>query len=170
MKVGLSLTKHSERRLICFKVLDAGSKSISDHEVLLFIQSQQAAHAKEPQTFPQPANYVRALERHQAHLAHEERSFLNNPKYDDDSGYVIKLMEALEPSVQLTKTELLMLINHRPYKRELLLPMIEDIETRYSEEQQELIVNKVVEVLGHPGENTDVQETSAQDDTEMAEG
>ncbi|KAF2149449.1 hypothetical protein K461DRAFT_271048 [Myriangium duriaei CBS 260.36] len=143
------------------KILDAGTKTLSDHDVLTFVKAQRAAYAEEPKTFPRPANYLRALQRHQEHLEHHERPFANNTKYDAKGAYALKLMELLEPSVQLTKTELLMLINHRPYKRELLLPMIEDVETRYTDEQQALIVEKVAEVLGMPeigqasAENTD---------------
>lgn len=149
------------------KILDAGTKVLSDHEVLTFIKAQRAAYAAEPKTFPRPANHLRALQRHQDHLDDRERPFANNDHYDAANGYMLRLMQALEPAIQLTKTELLMLVNHRPYKRELLLPMIEDVETRYDEDQQQVIVDKVGEVLGTPGE---AEAADAPADTTMADG
>lgn len=61
------------------------------------------------------------------------------------------LMTRLDGSkAKLTKTELLMIANHRPHKRELLLPMVEEVDVRFSEEEQQWIVDTVVEVLGVP--------------------
>ena len=72
-------------------------------------------------------------------------------------------MKKLEPRVKLTKTELLMIVNHRPHKRELLLPMIEDIDSRVGEEDQLWMVNTIIEVLGMPKpiESTAEQEPMA---------
>lgn len=51
---------------------------------------------------------------------------------------------------KLTKTELLMIANHRPHKRELLLPMVEEVDVRFSDEEQQWIVDTVADVLGVP--------------------
>ncbi|TKX21315.1 putative RNA polymerase Rpb4 [Elsinoe australis] len=138
------------------KILDAGTKVLSDHEVLSFIQAKRKEHKEEDakakangqSVFPRPDNFLLALQRHEYHLNHTRRPFLENPSYKADESHIIQLMEALEPRVQLTKTELLMLVNQRPHNREMMLPMIEDVESRYSEEDQNFIVEKVVEVLG----------------------
>ena len=74
-------------------------------------------------------------------------------------------MKKLEPRVKLTKTELLMVVNHRPHKRELLLPMIEDIDSRVSEEDQLWMVETIIEVLGMPAP---VTSTAEQDPDAMA--
>ncbi|KAF2227366.1 HRDC-like protein [Elsinoe ampelina] len=140
------------------KVLDAGTKVLSDHEVLKFIQEKRQQHKDEDEkaksagqaVLPRPGNFILALERHEYHLNHKRRPYLENPNYKSDQSHIIQLMEALEPRVQLTKTELLMLVNHRPHNRVMMLPMIEDAESRYSEEDQNWIVEKVVEILGEP--------------------
>lgn len=87
-------------------------------------------------------------------------------------------MQKLEPRVQLTKTELLMLVNHRPHAEVLLVPMIEDIEARFGEEEQGFIVSTVVEVLGKPNVVTMRQEGGEEEeeqeqqngDTSMVDG
>ena len=138
------------------KILDAGTSLLDDRDVLAYIRDKEAQHvayaqsarkADIPKT-KRPANFLRALKKHSEHLSHAERPFKNNDLYDDDSKYLTTLMQKLEPKVQLTKTELLMLVNHRPHKREFLLPMVEDVEARFSEDQQQWIVDTVVEVLG----------------------
>lgn len=56
-----------------------------------------------------------------------------------------------------------MLVNHRPHKRELLLPMIEDVDARFSEDEQQWIVDSVAEVLGVPDRKADIAEAHAED-------
>lgn len=70
--------------------------------------------------------------------------------YDEEGRYVELLMEKIEPRAQLTKTEYLMLVNHRPNRLEFLEPMIEDIDSRFGAEVQEYILETVAEVLGEP--------------------
>lgn len=97
---------------------------------------------------------------HEQHLNDKDRPFLNNPKYDNDSRYLTRLMQTLSPRVQLTKSEYLVLVNQRPYRRAHLAAMIEDIETRFSHDDQNFIRDTVVEVLGLPEDkeqNADAQ-------------
>jgi len=140
------------------KILDAGTSVLDDRDVLAYIHSKHAAHkafdasskeANRSRT-KRPGNFVRALKKHQEHLEHAERPFINNEHYDGEGQYAGKLMERLEPRVQLTKTELLMLVNHRPHVREFLLPMVEDIDSRVAEEDQDWIVEQVIDILGRP--------------------
>lgn len=144
------------------KILDAGTQVLDDRDVLAYIREKHAQnstyaanHKNESKaTSKRPENFLRALRRHEEHLNHAERPFRDNDRYDADGEYAVKLMQKmseLDKEKQLTKTELLMLINHRPASREMLLPMVEDIESRFSEEEQEWIVEQVVEVLGQPG-------------------
>jgi hypothetical protein len=51
-------------------------------------------------------------------------------------------------SNDLTKAEVLSIINQRPTSAALLYALIEDMETRFSEEDQEKIVGIVADVLG----------------------
>ena len=131
---------------------------LDDADVLRFIKEKREQHGAEdarakneqrPKS-KRPYNYMRSLQKHEKHLENAERPFLNNPRYDENGEYLQTLVTRLEEHVKLTKTELLMIANHRPHGRELLLPMIEDIEARFSEEQQQEIVDIVVDVLGRP--------------------
>lgn len=95
---------------------------------------------------------------HEEHLNDKDRPFLDNPRYDNDSQYLSKLMQTLGPRVQLTKSEYLILANQRPYRRTHLAAMIEDAETRFTIEEQNFIRDTVSDILGFPvddGENLD---------------
>lgn len=58
-----------------------------------------------------------------------------------------KLREANLPS-ELTKSELLSILNQRPASTALLSTAIEDMEERFSDEDQNRIVDIIAEVLG----------------------
>ncbi|KAF4547634.1 Hypothetical protein D9617_38g090740 [Elsinoe fawcettii] len=154
------------------KILDAGTKVLSDHEVLRFIQEKRKqqeaedtkAKADKQPVFSRPGNLNTALQRHEYHLNHKRRPYRDNSNYKADESHIMQLMEALEPRIQLTKTELLMLVNHRPHNRVMMLPMIEDVESRYSLEDQNWIVERIIEVLGEPREMTpDPNQMEAED-------
>jgi len=154
------------------KILDAGTSVLDDRDVLAYIHSKVEHHktfdaaSKEAgrSRTKRPGNFIRALKKHQEHLEHKERPFINNPHYDEEGQYAGKLMERLEPRVQLTKTELLMLVNHRPHVREFLLPMVEDVDTRVKEEDQDWIVEQVIDVLGRPAPPKQEEDGDAQMD------
>lgn len=95
---------------------------------------------------------------HEEYLLDKDRPLLNNPGYDNDSQYLNKLIQTLGPRVQLTKSEYLILANQRPYRRTHLAAMIEDVETRFTVEEQNFIRDTVTEILGFPeeeGQNLD---------------
>ena len=158
MQVSDSVASSIRAKAYSLQVLDAGTKALSDHEVLAFVKTQLATYETEPKNFLRPENHRRALLRHRDHLQDRCSDDAEHKAGDD---YMFRLMDALEPSVQLTKTELLMLVNHRPTKRELLLPLIEDVETRYSDDQQQLIVDNVAHVLGSANDGEDADATMA---------
>lgn len=86
---------------------------------------------------------------HEEHLTTAEKPFTNNPLYSPtDSLYLTRLIGTLEPRVKLTKTEYLVLVNQRPYRRRHMTGMIEDIDSRFSIEDQNFIRDTVVKVLG----------------------
>ncbi|CAD0094631.1 unnamed protein product [Aureobasidium mustum] len=146
------------------KILDAGTEVLDDYDVLKFIRDKRAQikaekdQAKEegrPNSH-RPANFMKSLQRYRT----SDRSFLNNPKYDNDSQYLNKLMQTLGPRVHLTKSEYLILANQRPYRRAHLAAMIEDADTRFTLEEQNFIRDTVAEILGFPeedGENLDAK-------------
>jgi len=141
------------------KVLDAGTQLLDDRDVLGYIHDKHHQHAtlsaltsangRTPTS--RPANFTHALRTHEQHITHADRPFAGNARYDGEARYLTAVMRRLEGRVQLTKTELLMVVNHRPHVREFLLPMIEDVEARLGEEEQQWIVDTVVDVLGKPG-------------------
>jgi len=95
---------------------------------------------------------------HEEYLLDKDRPLLNNPRYDNDSQYLNKLIQTLGPRVQLTKSEYLILANQRPYRRTHLAAMIEDVETRFTIEEQNFIRDTVSDILGFPedeGQNLD---------------
>ncbi|KAI5271347.1 hypothetical protein E4T47_05302 [Aureobasidium subglaciale] len=138
------------------KILDAGTEVLDDYDVLKFIrdkrvqikaEKEQSKEEGRPSTF-RPANLMKALQKHEEHLNDKERPFLDNPRYDNDSRYLNKLMQTLGPRVQLTKSEYLVLANQRPYRRSHLAAMIEDADTRFTTEEQNFIRDAVVDILG----------------------
>lgn len=72
-----------------------------------------------------------------------------------------KMREANLPS-ELTKGEMLSILNLRPTSVAVLSTAIEDMEERFSEEEQNKIVAIIVEVLGRddpePGEGEEVED------------
>lgn len=139
------------------KILDAGTEMLDDRDVLNYIALKRKQHEAEDidskhsglKPAKRPENFLRALKKHEEHLSNPERPFASNPAYDSQGQYLWELMRRLK-DLELTKPELLMLVNHRPYRRSQLQPMIEDVESRYTEAQQERIRVAVVEVLGMP--------------------
>ncbi|KAI5209951.1 hypothetical protein E4T39_00488 [Aureobasidium subglaciale] len=156
------------------KILDAGTEVLDDYDVLKFIrdkrvqikaEKEQSKEEGRPST-SRPANLMKALQKvrksillaamyralticqHEEHLNDKERPFVNNPRYDNDSRYLNKLMQTLGPRVQLTKSEYLILANQRPYRRSHLAAMIEDADTRFTTEEQNFIRDAVVDILG----------------------
>jgi hypothetical protein len=65
--------------------------------------------------------------------------------YDNDS--IGRLLQRLR-NYEITKGEMIMMINLRPTSKANLNTVIEDLEDRFNEVEQEDIVNGVVEVLG----------------------
>jgi hypothetical protein len=65
--------------------------------------------------------------------------------YNADS--IGKLLQRLR-DYEITKGEMIMMINLRPTSKANLNTVIEDLEDRFNEVEQEDIVNGVVEVLG----------------------
>ncbi|KAL1306256.1 hypothetical protein AAFC00_004345 [Neodothiora populina] len=137
------------------QVLDAGTQVLDDFDVLKFIREKQLQHKEEDAAAKtdgrrnnRPSNYAKALKKHEEHLLHPDRPFVNNPAYDSSSLYLTKLIQTLSPHVSLTKTEYLVLANMRPYRRKQLAAMIEDVDARFTLEQQNFIRDAVVEILG----------------------
>ncbi|KAF1349573.1 hypothetical protein BDV97DRAFT_171167 [Delphinella strobiligena] len=137
------------------KILDAGTQVLDDYDVLKFIREKKAQHEAEDaaaktdgRKTDRPIAYKKALEKHEEHLTSPHRPFINNPHYMPQSLYLTRLMQTLSPIVSLTKTEYLVLANMAPYRRKQLGAMIEDVDARFTVEQQNFIRDVCVRVLG----------------------
>jgi len=153
------------------KILNAGTELLDDKDVLKYIKDKREQHKAEDQrakvenrtVTKRPANYLRILKKTEEHLEHFERPFKNNPKYDEDERYLTLLISKLQSRVKLTKPEIIMLLNHRPGSIEFMTPMIEDIDARVpNEEDQQWIVDTVVEVLGVPNRAAELEAKAAE--------
>lgn len=140
--------------------------------MLRFIKDKRAQHkaedarakAAELPVPKRPTNYLDALKHHEEHLEAPERPFKDNPHYDENGEYATKLMQKLSKAkTPLVKVEYLMILNHRPHIREFLCPMLEDMDARYNDEEQDWIVETISEVLGKPGPATDESVTMTGD-------
>lgn len=83
--------------------------------------------------------------------------------YDETT--IDRLLERLRP-YDLTKAEIIMILNLRPTKPEILNTMVEELETRFDEEQQMDMARIITEVLGKP--NTEAEKMALQEDAEHA--
>lgn len=74
---------------------------------------------------------------------------------------IAQLLERLRP-YDLTKAEIIMLFNHRPETIATLNTIVEDLEERFSAEDQEALIGIVIDVLGQsaPVEEEGVEDTA----------
>lgn len=77
-------------------------------------------------------------------------------------GCISQLVERLRP-YELSKGEVVMILNLRPASVAALNTIIEDMPERFSDEQQEDMVNSVAEILGQ----FEVAEAAEEGDVEM---
>ena len=80
---------------------------------------------------------------------HEAPSPLASDPLPYDEKTVYRLMERLRP-YDLTKAEMLMIMNIRPTRADVLNAIVEELETRFDQTQQNEITEIVIEVLGQP--------------------
>lgn len=76
---------------------------------------------------------------------------------------IAQLLERLRP-YDLTKAEVIMLFNHRPETIATLNTVVEDLEERFSTEDQEALIGIVVEVLGQTPAAEEAAEDVAMED------
>lgn len=166
------------------KILDAGTTPLSNADVLHWIQTKRAQHAREDaadkakgtKSTPRPSNFLSALNKHERELSSAKYPYRAGPAaYAPDyegmrrfeNLFVERIIEPLgekyrgngmsaaeldrtlgkeQEMKSLTETEMLVVYNLAPRCTELLQPMIENCEERFTGEEQELIVECVMEV------------------------
>lgn len=78
------------------------------------------------------------------------------------------LIERLQP-YDLSKGEVMMIINLRPHKIEVLNAVLEDIADRYTDEQQLEMIEIIADVLGDFEERDQDGAAAGQEDEQMAD-
>lgn len=182
------------------KVLDAGTDTMSNIDVLKWMKEKREQHAKEDAEdkragLPKqkrPQNFMKALDKHEKELKSKKYPYTKNPKaysgYEAmelfDNRVIDEIIEPLgekyrgnghteeelentlgkeQEEKSLTETELLTIMNHAPKNVEMLKPMIENVEERYTQEELEKIVDCVWEVYRYNEERPLEEEEAGED-------
>ncbi|ORY55087.1 RNA polymerase III subunit C17 [Pseudomassariella vexata] len=142
------------------KILEAQSAVLTNFEVYSFIK-RQSKKSGPPSLQTLREELIKYFESHPGPLSQRPIT------YKDSS--IPKLLERLR-KYEITKGEMIMIFNLRPTTIITLNTVIEDMEDRFTEEQQQDIVEGIVEVLGEfpPTEEAE-EEGDAMDMTEAAQ-
>ncbi|KAK4154279.1 RNA polymerase Rpb4-domain-containing protein [Chaetomidium leptoderma] len=132
------------------KILESQNALLSNYEVYQHIIDQRKRHKTQNRRVPSNAHLVMTevvtyLSEKPSPLEKQEESQSYSPTA------IPRLLEKLREanlSGELTKGELLSILNLRPSSSALLSTAIEDMEDRFSEEEQNKMVDMVAEVLG----------------------
>ncbi|KAF2458686.1 RNA polymerase Rpb4-domain-containing protein [Lineolata rhizophorae] len=137
------------------KILETQSAVLTNYEVQAHLQDMQARYQAQdeaqPNGKPKPSNLDAVMKDVITYLV-DENSPLAAPSYYSEEA--VKELYARLEKFNLTKAELLMILNLRP-KFSALDPIIEEADVRFSEEQLQEIVDIIRDVLG--GEDVPVE-------------
>lgn len=128
------------------RIIEAQSAVLTNYEVTQFLQQRSVRLASE-RLKPGPKEVETLLQSVSDGLKKDPTPLSQQPtKYSP--GAIQKLVKELK-EFQLTKAEMIMLINMRPQTESTLHCCIEEIESRLDEEQQQAILNAVNNNLGN---------------------
>ncbi|VUC34773.1 unnamed protein product [Clonostachys rosea] len=148
------------------KVLESQTAVLSNFEVYEHLAELQSRKEKRKRKTP-PSNQGLVVDRVVEWLRLWPNPLSQTPiTYQADS--IPTLLQRLRP-YDLTKGELIMILNIRPFTTPALNTTIEDMEVRFNEDQQNEILAIIAEVLGQfdPPEGAEGAEAAA--DTSMAD-
>lgn len=126
------------------KILEAQSAVLTNLEVYNFLKNQEKEYR---QTHRRGPDYLEILRKEMIKYLESKPSPLSQKPLPFDEKSILKLLERLR-DYDLTKGEMIMIFNLRPTSVPNLVTVIEDMEERFTPEQQEDIVSGVIEVLG----------------------
>lgn len=171
------------------KILDAGDHPLSNADVLDWIKRKRTQHSTEDaedkkkgvKPAPRPANFMKALRRHERELMTDNYPYVKNPSAYEGTArrtqfekFVLEAENVVQDHLEaewkdrlagmtkeqvekefapeqekkcLTEPELLMIYNHAPMCTEMLQPMIENVEERFTTEEQDLLVEVIIKTL-----------------------
>ncbi|EMD00735.1 hypothetical protein BAUCODRAFT_61034 [Baudoinia panamericana UAMH 10762] len=120
--------------------------SLDKHEREL--KSNKYPYMRNPSAYPENEKYIESMSRFTS-LMTERISYPLEEKYRGNGMTKEELDRTLgkeQEEKALTETEDLMILNLAPGNVEMLKPMIENIDDRFTEEEQQIIVDCVKEV------------------------
>ncbi|KAH7320215.1 RNA polymerase Rpb4-domain-containing protein [Stachybotrys elegans] len=131
------------------KVIESQSAVLTNYEVYQHVIDQRAAKEnRKKENRRGPPNLETAIRELLKYLTTEPSPLSQKPiTYTPDC--IPRLLERLSP-YDLPKGEVVMILNLRPVSIPALNTVIEDMGERFTEEQQEDILNSIAEVLGQP--------------------
>jgi len=131
------------------KILEAQSATLTNYEVYTHLIDQRARYRKKGLRGRRPGN-LETIVKELLDYFHEAPSPLGSKPFPYDSKTIRTLLERLRP-YDLTKAEILMIMNLRPTKPENLNTIVEEMEERFpGDELQKEIVGVIVDILGKP--------------------
>ncbi|KAH7040161.1 RNA polymerase II, partial [Microdochium trichocladiopsis] len=126
------------------KILEAQNATLTNLEVYEFLNKQAKEYQAQKRRGP---GNLETLRRELLQYFEAAPGPLSQKPQPYDTSAIKLLMERLRP-YEITKGEFIMLINLRPTNIPSLNTVLEEMETRYTEAQQEDIVQGVLEILG----------------------
>ncbi|KAI6092896.1 RNA polymerase II [Hypoxylon rubiginosum] len=138
------------------KILEAQSAVLTNVEVYTFLNDQEKQYQKQDRKGP--AN-LETLRKEVLEYFAEPPGPLSQKPQPFDAAAIPVLFKKLR-GYQISKGEFIMLFNVRPANVAVLNTVIEDMEERFSEENQEEILNIIAETLGQfpPKEDNDEED------------
>ncbi|KAI0181537.1 RNA polymerase II [Hypoxylon sp. FL1284] len=137
------------------KILEAQSAVLTNVEVYTFLSEQEKRYQKDDRKGP--AN-LGTLRKEVLQYLEGPPGPLSQKPMPYDAAVIPTLLKKLR-QYHITKGELIMILNVRPTENAVLNTVIEDMEDRFSTEQQEEILNIIIETLGQfPQEEDGAQE------------
>ncbi|KAM0139515.1 hypothetical protein ACHAO1_002886 [Botrytis cinerea] len=144
------------------KILEAQSATLSNFEVYTHLKDIQKKHRTGGR---RPGNLDNVIKELMQYLEEAPSPLAQKPcPYNEDT--IRNLLEQLRP-YDLTKAEILMIINHRPTSMENLNIIIEELELRFPDENEQWgIIDVVKDVLG--AQDAEEMKQAMADNTEAA--
>ncbi|GAB0137576.1 hypothetical protein EsDP_00005836 [Epichloe bromicola] len=126
------------------KILESQSAVLSNYEVYEHLSDQRDRYKQNKRRGPPN---LETVVREILQYLRTEPSPLSQKPLTYNPGCITQLLERLRP-YELSKGEVVMILNLRPASVAALNTIIEDMPERFSDEQQEDMVNSVAEILG----------------------
>ncbi|KAH8677296.1 RNA polymerase Rpb4-domain-containing protein [Xylariales sp. PMI_506] len=146
------------------KILEAQSAILSNLEVYQFLNKQAKEYQEQKRRGP---GNLETLRRELLQYFETKPGPLSQKPCTYDETSISRLLERLR-GYEITKGEMIMILNLRPTAASSLNTVIEDMETRFTEEQQEDILNGIIEVLGSFPEEGEEEQGDVMETTETA--